>query len=104
MVLIQQTRPDLVIDAELLNRLADVYNSVSLAGIGHILPTVDTDCVTFTATLNDRPGFGPRAWEPKVRGTITNYDIVSDHAGMADPEPLAHIAGILSTHLGTGHE
>ncbi|CAM3620180.1 non-ribosomal peptide synthetase [Smaragdicoccus niigatensis] len=97
--LIQSTKPELIIDSELLERLTTVYNDVGRAGLGHSFPTADVDAVCFTATVDRKPGFGPEGWEHWIIGEITNHDIEANHAGMTAPEPLAHIARLLAEYL-----
>jgi hypothetical protein len=97
--LIRSTKPELIIDSELLERLTTVYNDVGRAGLGHSFPTADVDAVCFTATVDRKPGFGPEGWEHWIIGEITNHDIEANHAGMTAPEPLAHIARLLADYL-----
>ncbi|SDI36629.1 amino acid adenylation domain-containing protein [Actinokineospora alba] len=60
----------------------------------------DGDALFFEAT-RDKPADmpGPSAWSPHFTGRIDVHPVDCEHGSMTRPDPIAHIAAVLSTRL-----
>ncbi|MFD6157828.1 amino acid adenylation domain-containing protein [Nocardia sp. NPDC060256] len=88
-----------VVDADMIERLAESYNAAARARAGYQRPVFDGDVLYFSATVDSSDVVGPDGWRPYATGDVINYDIDVTHNELTAPHVLPVIARVLDEHL-----
>ncbi|WP_433710949.1 amino acid adenylation domain-containing protein [Nocardia sp. CA-084685] len=88
-----------VIDAELIERMANSYNASARTRTGYRRPIFDGDLLYFSATVDTSDLVGPDGWRPYTTGRVLNHEIDVTHNELTSPHALAIIARVLDEHL-----
>ncbi|MET8877269.1 amino acid adenylation domain-containing protein [Nocardia sp. NPDC004604] len=88
-----------VIDAEIIERMANSYNASAHTRTGYRRPVYDGDLLYFSATVDTSDMVGPDGWRPYATGRVVNHDIDVTHNELTSPQALAIIARVLDDHL-----
>ncbi|MFC9435702.1 amino acid adenylation domain-containing protein [Nocardia sp. NPDC057030] len=88
-----------VVDADMIERLAESYNAAARARAGYQRPVFDGDLLYFSATVDSSDVVGPDGWRPYATGAVVNYDVEVTHNELTAPHVLPIIARVLDEHL-----
>ncbi|MGY4103685.1 thioesterase domain-containing protein [Nocardia sp. R16R-3T] len=88
-----------VIDAEIIERMANSYNASARTRTGYRRPVYDGDLLYFSATVDTSDMVGPDGWRPYATGRVINHDIDVTHNELTSPQALAIIARVLDDQL-----
>ncbi|MFI6999798.1 amino acid adenylation domain-containing protein [Nocardia sp. NPDC050175] len=84
-----------IVDADMIERLAESYNAAARARAGYQRPVFDGDVLYFSATVDSSDVVGPDGWRPYATGDVINYDIDVTHNELTAPHVLPVIARVL---------
>ncbi|MGK5629122.1 amino acid adenylation domain-containing protein, partial [Streptomyces sp. URMC 123] len=99
-VLRREGSPLAGLDAATIEALNDIYLNTNHLVRGYDHRVFDGDVLFFRATVDTLDDtLTPDTWAPYVTGRIDSTDVACSHKDMTLPEPLAHIARVVTEHL-----
>ncbi|MYU20568.1 non-ribosomal peptide synthetase [Streptomyces sp. SID8352] len=99
-VLQREGSPLAALSAATLEALAEIYLNTNHLVRGYDHRRFDGDVLFFRATVDTIDDeLTPDTWTPYVNGRIDNTDVACSHKDMTLPEPIAHIARVVSDRL-----
>ncbi|MGV4982339.1 amino acid adenylation domain-containing protein [Streptomyces sp. NRAIS4] len=88
------------LDDEAFARMVTVFLNNTRLLPGFVPGNFDGDLHFFAAGIGRTdPALTPDRWRPHITGHIEEYELDTDHAGLARPEALAAIGRLLAGHL-----
>ncbi|WP_436498874.1 amino acid adenylation domain-containing protein [Actinokineospora sp. HUAS TT18] len=92
--------PLVTLGADAVAAMARVFATNAELRQAHRPAVFDGDAVFFEAT-RDKPADMPRpsTWAPHLTGRVDVHAVDCDHGSMTSPDPIAHIAAVLSARL-----
>ncbi|MEV4130078.1 amino acid adenylation domain-containing protein [Nocardia sp. NPDC049707] len=88
-----------VIDAEIIERMANSYNASARTRTGYRRPVYHGDLLYFSATVDSSDIVGPDGWRAYASGRVVNHDIDVAHNDLTSAHALSIIAPVLDEHL-----